>query len=293
MNNLEKKIGNTTLVHARNLMKELNIDSNIYLKVENTNLTGSIKDRITYRIIKDAYLKGIIKSDTIIIEATSGNTGISIACISEILHLKCIIVMPYNTSIKKINLIKQYHGDVLLVKGNMNDCIKKLDELKKKYKNHFILDQFNNKLAVKEHYENTALEIINTINEKIDIFICGIGTGATFTGCAKRLKEKNKDTICIGVLPKDNKNMIEGIGAGFIPSILDINLIDDIIYINNKDAMNYQYILSHTENLYCGLSSGAALCAGITVAKTNNNKNIVIILPDDANRYILDGDNNE
>lgn len=293
MNSIEKKIGNTKLVYAKNIIQEFNLNSHIYLKVENENLTGSIKDRITYRIIYDAYLKGEINENTIIMEATSGNTGISIASISEILKLKCIIIMPYNTSIKKINLIKKYHGDIVLVKGNMNDCIKKLEELKKKYKNHFTLDQFNNKLSVDEHYEKTSLEIINSINDKIDVFICGIGTGATFTGCARRFKEINPNTLCIGVLPKDSKNIIEGIGAGFIPNTLDTSLIDDIIYINNTDALKYQYILSTVENLDCGISSGAALCAGIITAKKYHNKNIVIILPDDANRYILSSDKNE
>ena len=272
-------------------MKRNNLSSNIYLKIESDNLTGSIKDRIAYRIIKDALEKKIINKNTIILEATSGNTGISIACISYILNLKCIIVMPKNTSIKKINLIKKYKGNVILVNGDMKTAVTKLNELKNIYKNHFTLDQFNNESCITEHYETTSKEIITKVNGNVDVFICGIGTGATFTGCARRLKEVNKNTICIGVLPFDKDNIIEGIGAGFIPKNLDLRLVDEIIYVSNYNALKYKDILAKTEHLYCGISSGAALYAGFNIAEKLINKNIVVILPDDENRYSYNKEN--
>ena len=267
-------------------MNKYKLKNNIYFKVESDNLTGSIKDRISYRIIKDAIDKKVINKNTIVMEATSGNTGISIACICYILNLSCIIVMPSNTSIKKINLIKKYNGNVLLVDGGMNEAVDKLNELKNIYKNHFILDQFNNELCVSEHYEITACEILNDV-KTVDVFVCGIGTGATFTGCARKFKETNSDCKCIGVLPFDKNNIIEGIGAGFIPKNLDLKLLDEVIYVSNSNAKYYQKVLSNTEHLYCGYSSGSAVYACISLSNKYEGKNIVCILPDDENRYII------
>ena len=296
---LEKYIGNTKMVLAESLMKKYNLKSNIYLKLEKDNYSGSIKDRIVYYIIKDGIEKGLINEDTIIVEATSGNTGISVAAISKYLGIKCIIVMPDSVSKERIEFIKKYDGKVILTSSSlgMSGSIDKLNLLINEYNNVYILDQFNNKLCVDAHYKTTGVEIYNEINN-IDIFISGIGTGGTFTGCAKYLKEKNKNALCIGVEPSESKvlkggksstHKIEGIGANFIPSILDRSYIDDIIDVDSETAYLYTNVLYKEEGLMCGISSGAAIYAGIEIGKKYINKNIVIILPDDGNRYLSKG----
>ena len=296
---LEKYIGNTKMVLAESLMKKYNLKSNIYLKLEKDNYSGSIKDRIVYYIIKDGIEKGLINKDTIIVEATSGNTGISVAAISKYLGIKCIIVMPDSVSKERIEFIKKYDGKVILTSSSlgMSGSIDKLNLLINEYNNIYILDQFNNKLCVDAHYKTTGVEIYNEINN-IDIFISGIGTGGTFTGCAKYLKEKDKNTLCIGIEPSESKvlkgekssiHKIEGIGANFIPSILDTLYIDDIIDVDSETAYLYTNFLYKEEGLMCGVSSGAAIYAGIEMGKKYINKNIVIILPDDGNRYLSKG----
>ncbi len=299
INNLAKYIGNTKIVKATHLMEKYNLISNLYLKIENTNYSGSIKDRLAFYIIKEGIEKGLIEPDTMIIEATSGNTGISIAAISNYLGIKCVIVMPESVSIERIELLKKYNAEVVLTKkeAGMTGAIKACSDLKKLYKKVFSLDQFNNYLGVLAHYETTGKEIYIDL-KNIDIFICGIGTGTTFTGVSKYLKEQNKDIYCIGVEPLESNilnkgihrpHLIEGLGAGFIPSVLDTSLIDEIIDVREIDAYKYTKELYDEEELFCGISSGAAVYAGIKICQKYQNKNILVILPDDGNRYISKG----
>lgn len=293
INELSKYIGNTKTHLAVNIMKHFNLKSNIYLKLEKDNYSGSIKDRIVYYIIKDAIEKGIINTETVIVEATSGNTGISISAISNYLGLKSIIVMPETSSIERSNLIKKYGGEVILTPKElgMKGCIQKVKELKLKYENTFEINQFNNELCVQTHYVTTAREIYNEIPD-IDIFISTQGTGATFTGCVKYLKEQ-KQIKSILVTPDIYPHKIEGIDPGFIPSIFDQSLIDEKVQISYTDAYNYTNLLYKEENIKCGISSGASLHAAVNIAKKYPNQNIVVILPDDGNRYISTGVFNE
>lgn len=299
LNELEKLIGNTKVIKANNLMEKYNLQNNIYLKIESTNFSGSIKDRLVYYIIKNAVINNLINKNTVIIEATSGNTGISIAAIANYIGIKCIIVMPNNVSIERIKMLEHFNAQVILTPADkgMSECILKVNELKKDYTNSFSLDQFNNPLGVEVHYKTTGKEIYDEIND-IDIFVAGIGTGTTFTGCAKYLKEQNKDIICVGIEPlssnvlnngKKGVHKIEGIGAGFIPKVLDLNYLDNIVDVSDIDAYTFTKELYLLEDLKCGISSGAAIYSAIQLDKEYKNKNILIILPDDGNRYISKG----
>lgn len=296
---LEKYIGNTPLLYFDNLKEIFNIDCNIYFKLEKENYSGSIKDRIVYYIIKDGVEKGLINKDTIIIEATSGNTGISVAAVSYYLGIKSIIIMPEDVSSERIDIIKEYGGKIILTPKSlgMSGALSKEKELKKVFKNSFSINQFNNELCVYTHYNTTGVEIYNDLKD-IDIFVCGIGTGGTFTGVSKYLKEKNKNILCVGVEPSESKvlkgeashpHKIEGIGANFIPNILNLSYLDDIIDVDSETAYLYTNILYKETHLMCGISSGAVLYAGIILGKKYENKNIVVILPDDGNRYISKG----
>ena len=296
---IEKYIGNTKVVKANKLIEKYKLKNNLYLKIESSNFSGSIKDRLAYYIIKDAVEKNIINKNTVIIEATSGNTGISIAAISNYIGIKSIIVMPENASEERIEILKRYNSLVILTPKDlgMKGAINKVNELKKEYPNNFSLDQFNNFLGVKAHYETTAKEIYEEL-ANIDIFIAGVGTGTTFTGCSKYLKEQNDKILCIAVEPtssnvlnngKMGPHSIEGIGAGFIPPVVDLSLIDKVIDIDSTDAYKMTKELFDIESLMCGISSGAALQAAILINEEFENKNILIILPDDGNRYISKG----
>lgn len=302
MEKIKKYIGNTPLIKATNIMEKYSLCANLYLKLENKNYSGSIKDRLVYKILCDALSKKLITKDTTIIEATSGNTGISLCAICNHLNLKCIIVMPEGVSKERIELIKKYHGNIILTKKELGitGSINHIENLKKQYPNNYSLNQFENKLGILAHYETTAYEIYNDLNKNVDIFIAGIGTGTTFTGVSKYLKEKNKNTLCIGILPKNANplnckkttlHQIEGIGSGFIPKLLDLSLLDEIIEVTDEDAINYTKVLYKIEKLKCGISSGAALYSGIIEGKKeeNKNKNIIVILPDSGDRYLSKG----
>lgn len=287
--NLANKIGNTKTILASNIMNKYNLLSNLYLKLEKENLTGSSKDRLVYYIIKDGIEKGLINENTIILEATSGNTGISISTISNYLGLKCIIVMPEDASIERIKMIEEVNGLVVLTPKalGMQGSIDKLKELKRIYINCFEINQFNNDLGINAHYETTGKEIYKTI-PNIDIFICGIGTGTTFSGCSKYLKEQ-KNILSVAVLPSSYPHKIQGLGAGFTPSVFKTSLVDEYVMVSDAYAYDYTRLLYEEEHLCCGISSGAALYAGVLLSKKYPGKNIVVILPDDGNRYISTG----
>ena len=295
-NSLLNCIGNTPLVELKNIEEKYKLKSKLFAKLEMFNLSGSIKIRIAKEIILDGINKGLINNKTIIIEATSGNTGIALACICAQMRLKLIIVMPENMSIERQKLIKIYGGKIILTQKNkgMKGSLKKVEELKNKYKNVFIPSQFDNLINQKTHYLYLGKEIYNQLNGNIDIFIAGIGTGGTITGASKYLKER-KNIVSIGVEPLSSplinkgysgKHKIQGIGANFIPKNLDLKYVDKVEMISNNDAFKYMKLLAKTEGIFVGISSGAVLNIGIKEALKNENKNIVLIFPDLGERYL-------
>ena len=295
-NSLLNCIGNTPLVELKNIEEKYKLKSKLFAKLEMFNLSGSIKIRIVKEIILDGINKGLINNKTTIIEATSGNTGIALACICAQMRLKLIIVMPENMSIERQKLIKIYGGKIILTQKNkgMKGSLKKVEELKNKYKNVFIPSQFDNLINQKTHYLYLGKEIYNQLNGNIDIFIAGIGTGGTITGASKYLKER-KNIVSIGVEPLSSplinkgysgKHKIQGIGANFIPKNLDLKYVDKVEMISNNDAFKYMKLLARTEGIFAGISSGAVLNIGIKEALKNENKNIVLIFPDLGERYL-------
>lgn len=295
-NSLLNYIGNTPLVELKNIEEKYKLKSKLFAKLEMFNLSGSIKIRIVKEFILDGINKGLINNKTTIIEATSGNTGIALACICAQMRLKLIIVMPENMSIERQKLIKIYGGKIILTQKNkgMKGSLKKVEELKNKYKNVFIPSQFDNLINQKTHYLYLGKEIYNQLNGNIDIFIAGIGTGGTITGASKYLKER-KNIVSIGIEPLSSplinkgysgKHKIQGIGANFIPKNLDLKYVDKVEMVSNNDALKYMKLLAKTEGIFVGISSGAVLNIGIKEALKNENKNIVLIFPDLGERYL-------
>ena len=295
-------IGNTPLVKLNKIIKENNVYANIYAKVEYFNLTGSIKDRIAKAMIEDAEKENLLKEGGIIIEPTSGNTGIGLAAVGLAKGYEVIIVMPDSFSKERRQLIKAYGAKVVLSDGKlgMAGAIAKANNLKEELENAYIPQQFDNHSNWKAHYETTGPEIYKDMEGNIDILIAGVGTGGTITGIGKYLKEKNPNIKIIGLEPKNSpiltqgksgSHKIQGIGAGFIPTILDRTIIDEIITIDDQEAIDYAIELSKKEALFVGISSGAAICGAIKVGQRieNKGKNIVTILPDNASRYLSTG----
>ena len=294
-NSILNLIGNTPLIELKILKEKYNLKSNIYAKVEAYNPFGSIKDRVAYQMILDAKEKGILNENSMIIEPTSGNTGIALSAIGSLLKYKVIIVMPESMSKERIDLIKKYGAEVILTdaKKGMQGSIDKAKELNKEINDSIILDQFNNNANVQAHYLTTGKEIYNDLKE-IDIFVAGIGTGGTISGASKYLKEQNKNIYIVGVEPlsspllsenKSGPHKIQGIGANFVPSILDRNIYNEIITVSDEDAFKYAKEVRILEGISVGISSGAALKAAIKKAHELENKNIVVIFPDSLDRY--------
>lgn len=297
--NVSQLIGNTPLLLLKNLIKKYDLKADILAKLEYFNPAGSIKDRIAKNMIIKAEKKGQINKDTVIIEPTSGNTGLGLAMIAASKGYKIIFTMPENMSIERQILLKAYGAKVVLTKANkgMQGAIDKAKELCKEYKNSFMPSQFENIANPDTHYNSTAPEIWNDTDGKIDILVAGIGTGGTITGTGKYLKEKNSNIKIIGVEPIDspilsqNKaglHKIQGIGAGFIPKILDTKIYDQIIAVKNEDAYFFAREIAKTEGVLVGISSGAAIFSAIQLAnkKENAGKKIIVILPDTGERYI-------
>ena len=288
-----KLINNTPLVELKRLKKELGLVANIYAKVESLNLTGSIKDRIVLNIVND------LDKNFVIIEATSGNTGIALSAIAAIKQFKAIIVMPENMSEERQKLMVAYGAKLVLTPKElgMQGAKNKAIELNKSIKNSVILNQFENVYNPLTHYQITGPEIYAQIDGKIDYFVAGIGTGGTISGVAKYLKEKNKNILVYGVEPLSSplltkgyagSHKIQGIGANFIPKTLNLDVIDKIIDVSDENAKKYAKMLAKLEGLLVGYSSGANLFAAIEIAKNpkNKDKNIVVILPDNGSRYL-------
>ena len=290
-------IGKTPILELSKIKSLYSLNSDIFAKLEFFNPGGSIKDRVAKQILDDAEASNLINKDTVIIEPTSGNTGIGLASIAAMRGYKCIIVMPDTMSEERRKIVKAYGAELVLTEGSlgMKGSIDKAEEISKNITNSIVAGQFTNKSNPAAHYNLTGPEIYEDMDGNIDIFICCIGTGGTITGCAKYLKEKNKDLIVIGVEPEESAvlsgksagpHKIQGIGAGFIPQILDTDIYDRIITVKSKDAINAAKEFPIIEGVMIGISSGAALYAAIEVAKEYTDKNIVVIFPDTGTRYL-------
>lgn len=290
-------IGHTPLLELRNIEKIENLKSKIFAKIEYLNPNGSIKDRTAYSLIAEAEKKGLLKKDSVIIEPTSGNTGIGLAAIGISKGYKVIIVLPENFSIERRKMIKAYRAEIALSKAEegMKGAVDLANKLAKEYPNSFIPSQFDNPDNPLIHYTSTGPEIYEDTDGNIDYLVAGVGTGGTISGVGKYLKQQNKEIQIIAVEPASSPllskgetgpHAIQGIGPNFVPSILDRSVIDKIMSITNEDAINYAKYINKSEGILVGISSGAALKAAIDLAKKEENKNIVVILPDSGDRYL-------
>lgn len=297
--NITELIGNTPLLELSNYSKKNEVKGNLLGKLEYFNPAGSVKDRIAYAMIKDAEEKGLLKSGATIIEPTSGNTGIGIASVAAAKGYKAIIVMPETMSIERRKLLKGYGAELVLTDGSkgMKGAIAKAEEIQKETPNSIVTGQFINKANPEVHYKTTGPELWDATEGNVDVLVSGIGTGGTLTGAGKYLKEKNPDLKIVAVEPigspvlsqnKTGSHKIQGIGAGFVPEVLDTELYDEIITVEDKDAFDASREVARAEGILVGISSGAALWAATQVAKREEyqGKNIVVILPDTGERYL-------
>lgn len=292
-------IGNTPLLELTIYEKDNNLQAVILAKLEYFNPAGSVKDRIAKAMIEDAEKRGILKKDSVIIEPTSGNTGIGLASVATSKGYRIILTMPETMSIERRNLLKAYGAELVLTDGTkgMKGAIEKSKELAESIPNSFIPGQFTNPANPAIHKATTAVEIYNDTDGKVDIFVAGVGTGGTITGVGEYLKSKNKNVKIIAVEPADSPvlsqgkagpHKIQGIGAGFVPDTLNTKIYDEIITVKNEDAFETGRKLALREGLIVGISSGAALFAATEIAKRPENKNkiIVVLLPDTGERYL-------
>ncbi len=297
--NVAESIGNTPMVFLSNIKRELNLQGNILAKLEMLNPGGSIKTRIAKQMIEDAEIEGRINKDSVLIEPTSGNTGIGIALIAAIKGMRTIFTMPETMSIERQKLLKAYGAEIVLTEGGkgMVGAIEKAEELLKTIPNSFIPSQFENPSNPKAHLETTGPEIWENTKGAIDILIAGVGTGGTITGTGLFLKGKNPNIKVIAVEPSDSPvlskgrkgpHKIQGIGAGFFPKVLDTKVYDEVIDVEWQEAFDGARVLATTEGILGGISSGAAMAVAIEEAKKEENKgkNIVVILPDTGERYL-------
>jgi cysteine synthase A len=294
--NITDAIGFTPLVRINKLVDN---DVTVLAKMESFNPCGSVKDRIALAMIEDAEEKGLIKEDTVIIEPTSGNTGIGLASVCAAKGYKLLLTMPESMSIERRKLLKIFGAQLVLTPAEkgMTGAIEKANELMSQNKNAFMPQQFKNPANPRIHRDTTAVELWNDTDGRIDIFVSGVGTGGTITGCAELFKQKNKNIKIVAVEPADSPvlsggkpgpHKIQGIGAGFIPDVLNTKIIDEIITVSTADAMKTARQLAAYEGILAGVSSGAAMWAAIELSKRPENKakTIVVILPDTGERYI-------
>ena len=293
-NNLLDLIGNTPVVKIN--FKDENI-ADVYVKLEKFNLSGSVKDRAALGMIEAAEKEGLLKEGSVIIEPTSGNTGIALALIGRLKGYKVIIVMPDTMSIERRATLKAYGAELILTDGTkgMGEAIAVAEKLAADNPNYFLPQQFNNKANPEKHYETTGKELLDDF-KVIDAFVAGVGTGGTIVGVAKRLKERSKDTKVVGVEPstsavlsgeKPGKHSIQGIGTGFIPKNYDASVVDEIVKISSEEAVEYAKKASHDFGLFVGISSGANIAAAYQVAKKLGKGKIVVTLaPDGGEKYL-------
>ncbi len=296
---IDQLIGNTPLLELVNIEKEFNLKAKIFAKLEFFNPAGSVKDRVAKTMLDEAEKSGKLKPDSVIIEPTSGNTGIGLASVAATRGYRTIIVMPDTMSMERRQLMKAYGAELVLSDGKegMKGAIAKADELAKEIPNSFIPGQFINPANPLAHYQSTGPEIYNDTDGKVDFFVAGVGTGGTLTGTGKYLKEKIPEIKIIAVEPSDSpvlskgesgSHKLQGIGAGFVPDILDTKIYDEIIPVSSEAAFEIGKMIGKKEGFITGISSGAALWAAIQVAKRaeNADKNIVVLLPDTGDRYL-------
>ena len=295
----DQLIGHTPLLELTHIEKAHDLKAKLVAKLEYFNPAGSVKDRIAKAMIDDAEAKGLLKAGSVIIEPTSGNTGIGLASVAAARGYRIIIVMPETMSVERRQLMKAYGAELVLTEGvkGMKGAIAKADELAKEIPNSFVAGQFVNPANPKAHYETTGPEIWQDTDGKVDFFVAGVGTGGTITGVGKFLKEKNPAVKVVAVEPKTSavlstgvagSHKIQGIGAGFVPDVLDTKIYDEIIPVDNDDAFAVGKEIGHREGVLVGISSGAALWAAIELAKRPENvgKTIVVLLPDTGDRYL-------
>ncbi len=296
---IEDLIGKTPLLELCNLEKEYNLKAKIYAKLESFNPAGSAKDRVALSMIKDAEEKGLLKEGSVIIEPTSGNTGVGLACLGSVKGYRVILTMPDTMSIERRNLLKAYGAELYLTEGakGMAGAIEKANELAKEIKDSFIPSQFENKANPDAHYRTTGPEIYADTDGNLDIFVASVGTGGTLSGTGKYLKEKNPGLKIVAVEPSDSPllsggkaapHKIQGIGANFIPDTLDRDIYDEVITVTSTDAFETGRYLAKKEGILSGISAGAAVFAALNVAKLKENegKTIVVVLPDTGERYL-------
>lgn len=292
-------IGKTPLLALNNYKKHFDLEANILAKLEYFNPAGSVKDRIGLAMIDDAELRGILKPGAVIIEPTSGNTGIGLASVAAARGYRAILTMPETMSVERRNLLKAYGAEVVLTDGSkgMKGAIEKAEELSREISNSFIPSQFTNPANPEAHKKTTGPEIWEDTDGKVDIFVAGVGTGGTVSGIGEYLKSKNPKVQIVAVEPASSPvltkgeagpHKIQGIGAGFVPETLNTKVYDEVIAIQNEDSFTYSKAVARTEGFLVGISAGAALAAAVEIAKRpeNHGKNIVVLLPDTGDRYL-------
>ena len=296
---LDQLVGKTPLLELRNTKEKHSLKGNVIAKLEYFNPAGSVKDRIAKAMINDAEERGVLKPGGIIIEPTSGNTGIGLASVAAARGYKTILVMPETMSIERRKLMKGYGAEIVLTPGDqgISGSIEKAKEMVKEHENAFMPDQFSNPANPKVHYETTGPEIWEDADGEIDIFVSGVGTGGTISGAGKYLKEKNPDIKVVAVEPagspvlskgEKGPHKIQGIGTGFIPKTLNTDIYDEVLTVTNEEAYETARNLGGQEGVFVGISSGAALHAAYELAKRSENegKRIVVLLPDSGDRYL-------
>lgn len=292
-------IGNTPLLHAMEFEKSVNAEANIFVKLEYLNPAGSVKDRAALYMVEDAEKRGILKPGATIIEPTSGNTGVGLALVAIVKGYKLILTMPESMSIERRKLLAARGAIIELTPASegMKGAVDRAEELRSQIEGSVILQQFDNQANANAHYNTTANEIWNDLNGKVDIFVAGVGTGGTISGNGKRLKELIPNVKIVAVEPAESallsgkcagSHKIQGIGANFIPSLYDCSVVDEVIPVCCEDAYTASRLISSTEGVLVGISSGAALHAAKQLASRpeNRNKNIVVLLPDTGERYL-------